>query len=320
MSIWTKTFLDNNPPDLVDVDLNRLRAESDNPIIGSGQTPSTSDQQQTHRAIAIYAAGGDFYTDSGAVNAYVLTPVGAKVSPSSYFDGMRIRFLPDTSNNSASTVNVNGIGAVSIKRPDGTDVVPGNLVASRPFEAFHDIVTGTFVVAPNFASETEIGLSQFATASEANALSVLDKAVSPGRIPIASETQQGLVEQATVAEVRAAGDDQRYITPADFDQHPAAIKAWVNMDTVVAVSINDSFGVSSVSRLGVGRYRITFSTAMSSIFYAVAALCDQTIGSASDDYVAIENLATTECDLNTLNNTAQFEDVELLTAIFCANN
>lgn len=319
---WTaKTWLDNSPPTLNDEDLNRLRVLIDNIITGAGLTPSTSDQQQTHRAIAIYAAGGDFYTDSGAANAYVLTPVGAKLAPTAYFDGMRIRFIPDNANTGASTVNAGGIGAVSIKRPDGTDVVAGNLPAGRPIELFHDIGTGTFVFAPNFATETEIGLLQFATAAEANALSVTDKAVSPGRIPIASNTQQGLVEKATVAEIRTGTDTSRYMAPADLKEHSSAIKVWVNMDGVVAVSIRDSIGVSSVSRLAIGEYRITFSTAFPNTDYCVVATCDQTAQAKPDNYVSIQALATTHVDLNTVSDSGvAFEDADTLCVMITANN
>lgn len=63
------------------------------------------------------------------------------------------------------------------------------------------------------ASETAPGFVEFADATEANALSLTTRAVSPGRIPVASDTQVGIAERATAAECNALTDQQRFVTP-----------------------------------------------------------------------------------------------------------
>lgn len=71
--------------------------------------------------ISRYLGSGDFYTDSGAANAYVLTPTTGKVGPSGYSDGMRVRFIANNNNTGiAVTVNVNGLGVKSIVRANGS--------------------------------------------------------------------------------------------------------------------------------------------------------------------------------------------------------
>lgn len=63
------------------------------------------------------------------------------------------------------------------------------------------------------ASTTQQGLVELATAAEANALSDLLRPITPGTIPIASQTQQGISELASVAEANALSDLVRPVTP-----------------------------------------------------------------------------------------------------------
>lgn len=101
-------------------------ADLDNLVSTSGQTNSTSNLFQAAIASARYASAGQFFTDSGSANAYVLSPVSPFKSPVSsgagegYFNGMIIHFRAGNPNTAASTVNVNGAGVINIKKADGT--------------------------------------------------------------------------------------------------------------------------------------------------------------------------------------------------------
>jgi hypothetical protein len=113
-------------------------ASIDNFISTSGQTPSTSNLNQTGIAAARYSSGGQFYTDSGIANAYVLSPVSPFKSPVSsgsgegYFIGMTIRFRAGNANTGASTVNVNSAGVKNLKKEDGTtDLAAGDIPTNR---------------------------------------------------------------------------------------------------------------------------------------------------------------------------------------------
>ena len=101
-------------------------AEIDNLISTSGQTPSLTNLEQISIGSARYSSAGQFYTDSGTANAYVLSPVSPFKSPVSatagegYFNGMVISYRAGNANTGASTVNVNGAGVKNIKKADGT--------------------------------------------------------------------------------------------------------------------------------------------------------------------------------------------------------
>ena len=112
-------------------------ADIDNLVINSGQTPSASNLDQLAIASARYSSGGQFFTDSGTANAYVLTPVSPFKSPVSsgagegYFNGMIIIFRAGNANSGASTINVNSAGVKNLKKADGTDVATGDILTTR---------------------------------------------------------------------------------------------------------------------------------------------------------------------------------------------
>lgn len=66
--------------------------------------------------------------DTGSVNAYVLNFTS---NFSAYADGIVIYWIPSNTNTGASTINVNGLGAVAITNQDGTPLRPGQLIASN---------------------------------------------------------------------------------------------------------------------------------------------------------------------------------------------
>jgi hypothetical protein len=66
--------------------------------------------------------------DTGSANAYVLNFVAQF---SAYTDGIIIYWIPSNTNTGASTINVNGLGAVNILNQDGTALKPGQLIANN---------------------------------------------------------------------------------------------------------------------------------------------------------------------------------------------
>lgn len=101
-------------------EMNSVFNELENIVTTSGQALNNSDNLQLARASSIYAAGGDFYIDSGTANAFVLGVPDSKIVPSAYYNGMRVRFVPANTNTAAATVNVAAIGVKNIKRFNGT--------------------------------------------------------------------------------------------------------------------------------------------------------------------------------------------------------
>lgn len=79
-----------------------------------------------HAAIA----KNGYVADSGAVNAYVMTLAPAMLA---YYDGMVVGFKTANANTVTNpTVNVNGLGAVSITLPGGGALAAGQIVANVP--------------------------------------------------------------------------------------------------------------------------------------------------------------------------------------------
>jgi len=66
-------------------------------------------------------------TDTGSANAYILT---FSANFNSYVDGLVVYWIPAHTNTGSSTVNINGLGPVSIKNPDGSNVTSGQIQAN----------------------------------------------------------------------------------------------------------------------------------------------------------------------------------------------
>lgn len=140
-------------------------ADIDNLVINSGQTPTTSNLDQLAIASARYSSGGQFFTDSGTANAYVLTPVSPFKSPVSsgagegYFNGMIIIFRAGNANSGASTINVNSAGVKNLKKADGTDVATGDILTTRDVAFRYDGTNFIKVENVNPATNTIQGIS-----------------------------------------------------------------------------------------------------------------------------------------------------------------
>lgn len=159
------------------------------------------------------------------------------------------------------------------------------------------------LVAP--ASETIAGVVELATTAEVQALTDTERAVTPAGLAALTpvDTRLGLIELATNAEVTAGTDAVRAVTPASLQQktasdtalgiqrnatkaemeaaastalgvtpgrqiaHPAHPKAWANFSQSGSQSLSQSSGVSSITDLGTGLSRLTWSTAFTATTY-----------------------------------------------------
>lgn len=125
---------------------NQVPSEMQNVIEDTGQSLSSSDLDQLGKGIAQYSANGDFYTDSGSADIYVLTVVGGKQAPVAYKDGMRARFIADNVGTGAATVDIDGLGVKNIKVLSGANPAAGDIPATGITEIVYDIGTGTFII------------------------------------------------------------------------------------------------------------------------------------------------------------------------------
>lgn len=94
----------------------------------------------------VYAA------DAGVSDTYVITLAPALTA---YTTGQLIRFKPNTSNTGAATLNVNALGAKSIKLIDGTDPLDADLTAGRTYDLIYDGTNLVLQMVPQRASNAE---------------------------------------------------------------------------------------------------------------------------------------------------------------------
>lgn len=139
MSVKDLDFIPNQAPQCDSEFLNSVRSEINNIVTNTGQTFSVSNLNQLGIGIAVMAAGGDFYLDTGSANHYILGAVGLKSLPIAYFVGMRIRFFPAFNNTGACDVNVNGLGVKNIKARNGISTpASADITAGRECYATYD--------------------------------------------------------------------------------------------------------------------------------------------------------------------------------------
>lgn len=121
-----------------------IATELKNVLTSTGQTSSTLDLAQIVKAIAAYAHYGDFYTTGGTANAITLTSVGSLYAPTSYVNGMRVRFEVSSVNTGSVTINVNGIGVRTASTISGSAFTGGELPAGLHAEFVYDSSSNKF--------------------------------------------------------------------------------------------------------------------------------------------------------------------------------
>lgn len=95
----------------------------------------------------------DYAADTGAANAYVITPTPAITA---YTVGQTFNFKAVNTNTTTSTLNVSGLGAITIKKVDGaTNLVSGDIKAGQVVEVEYD---GT-----NFQIQSPVGNAPLTT-------------------------------------------------------------------------------------------------------------------------------------------------------------
>ena len=100
--------------------------ELQNAVLSTGQSLNEADEFQLGQTMSVYGSAGDFYVDSGIVNAYILSPINIQQAPPAYTNGIRSRFVATTTNTGATTVNINGLGIKNIKE-NGANLIAGRI-------------------------------------------------------------------------------------------------------------------------------------------------------------------------------------------------
>lgn len=113
---------------------NEVPSEIQNPIVATGQSLTSVDLNQLGKAIAAYAAAGDYYIDNGSAGVITLLAINGYQTPPVYRDGMKMRFIAGFSNAGATTIQAPGLGVISLKDQFNAALALGDIVAGKYYE------------------------------------------------------------------------------------------------------------------------------------------------------------------------------------------
>lgn len=219
--------------------------ESQNAVLSTGQALNEADEFQLGKAMAVYGSAGDFYIDSGIANSYVLSPINIQQAPPAYTNGLRARFVATNTNTGNTTVNLDGLGAKSIKE-GGAELISGRinagdiieisfLTSSDEFELvnFHTATLVPDVAATNGEVVSEV---TFDDDGHVRTFTKRNLTASNGVILVGDDFQHE--DTSSVSDVTATGDEvissitfdsqghvltftKRALTPADIGLGPS---------------------------------------------------------------------------------------------------
>ncbi len=169
---------------------NNVPDEIENIIESAGITLSGADRFQLAKAVSQYVASGSFYSDGGSANNYVLSTLSAFKAPIEYSPGMKVRFIAANANTTTSTVNVDGIGVIAIKKDEAaTPLGGGEIKLAAVIELTYRTSPSTYfeLTSVKLATEVHPGIIQIATQAEMITGTNQTKAGVPGHITNASQ-------------------------------------------------------------------------------------------------------------------------------------
>jgi len=139
-------------------------------------TMSGADLDQVGKMLSEFIATGDFFTCAGSATVYTAAAADGRQAPTAYTDGMRMRVLPNVTNTGADpTINLNSLGAKTIKNEAGNAISAGDMTTTRYATLIYD---GTYFRLTN-ASLDLSPLTGPVTAGDINGLLISNNAGTP---------------------------------------------------------------------------------------------------------------------------------------------
>lgn len=142
-------------------EFNNLATELENAVLNSGQPLDSASVIQLAKSLFLHGVKSQTFQDSGAANAYILTPVSGASGvtlPADYsaMDGAVIMFRAANANTGASTINIgqtNGalLGAKAVVDEAGAAITAAAITSSKYAQLRYDasIGAGSWVLLPS---------------------------------------------------------------------------------------------------------------------------------------------------------------------------
>lgn len=151
---------------------------------------------------------GQFFTDSGAGNAYVLTGTTNVVMPKALLNGMRARWTPASTNTSRTpTANVAGLGAKTIVDWDGAALTLGLIAINTPTAMTYSQSTDKWVLDRelSYLITTAITITVGSSGADFTTLKAAHDSISGKIITNTGSVKFQLLSGATALPVGAGG-------------------------------------------------------------------------------------------------------------------
>lgn len=149
-----------------------------------------------------------YAADTGAADAYV---VALAAAPTAYTAGLRISFKATNANTGASTINVNGLGAKSIKRQNGTDLGAAEIGANNIVLIQYDGTNFLLLSGATYGSVGTVAIP-VPVASGGTAAATAAAARTNLGLVIGTDVQAYDAQLAAVAALAPAADEGLYFT------------------------------------------------------------------------------------------------------------
>ena len=188
----------------------------------------------------------EYVVDTGSADAYAVAPAPAYTA---YFAGMQVIFKADNTNTGASTLNVNSLGAKTIKKNFNADLVAGDILAGQAVEVVYDGTNFQFISTPTTSEQQLVkawisfdGTGTIAINDSFNVFGITDNG-GVGDYTVTWDTDFANTDYA-YAFGAGVSDDRRYCG--------ASVKAVGSLRVVVRNEVGTLFDTSDICVIALG--------------------------------------------------------------------
>jgi hypothetical protein len=149
--------------------------------------------------LALKAGNIQYALNAGTVANIYLVTLDPKITTAGLVDGLGVTLVPGIVNTGASTLNVNGLGNIPIKRYEGADVAAGDLVAGSPIRLTYNKAANTFILPPMATSQVVAAAASATAAAQSASAANTSAQSASGSATAANTSAQNALSAAQLA-------------------------------------------------------------------------------------------------------------------------